>query len=78
MKQADASPLFKKLPINVEDLRQRLKKMTYNELMKFGREATEGCKSTAGKPREVFLVQLAEARTEQKRRQTEKRLPNHP
>jgi hypothetical protein len=52
---------------DVEALRVRLRKMTDEELRKFGRAANYMCSPYAnmGKPpRDVFVIQLAEARAE--------------
>ena len=52
---------------DVNQLRQRLQKMTDDELHEFGKAAAYMCspKANLGKPpREAFVVQLAEARAE--------------
>jgi hypothetical protein len=60
--------------IDLEQLRARLRKMTDEELRRFGRAARFMCSPRAnlGKPpRGVFMVQLAEAKAEwQNRKQT--------
>ena len=56
---------------DVNQLRQRLQKMTDDELREFGKAAAYMCspKASLGKPpREAFVVQLAEARAEWARR----------
>jgi hypothetical protein len=46
--------------------------MSDRELLRFGRAAREVCKPLRGKPpREVFVIQLEEARAEFKRRKIE-------
>ena len=56
--------------INVDELRARLQKMTSEELLRFGRAATYMCSPQANyhEPRQVFVVQLEEARTKWRRR----------
>jgi hypothetical protein len=67
------SHLSQETAIDLEQLRVRLRKMSDKELMKFGRAAREVCKPLRGKPpREVFVIQLEEARAEFKRRKIEK------
>jgi hypothetical protein len=53
-------------PEELEQLRQRLRKMSDNELRKFGRAATFMYKEKG--PRETFVTQLNEARAEWRRR----------
>ena len=53
-------------PIDVEQLRARLRKMTDEELLRFGKAARFMCRDKS--PREVFVVQLKEARAEWRRR----------
>jgi hypothetical protein len=57
--------------IDVEDLRERLRRMNDVELKQFGQAARFMCSKQAnmGKPpRQNFVIQLAEARAEWKRR----------
>jgi hypothetical protein len=57
--------------LNVDELRTRLKKMSDEELREFGKAAGYMVSPTAnmGKPpREVFVIQLQEARAEWRRR----------
>jgi hypothetical protein len=73
---ADLSDLSVERPIDIEGLRQRLAKMTDADLRKFGRASKFMCSSGAnlGKPpRDVFVVQLREARCEWGRRQNLKK-----
>jgi hypothetical protein len=53
-------------PLNVEDLRARLRKMSDPELLRFGQAAKELCRPGNNNPN--FLLQLDEARVEWKRR----------
>jgi hypothetical protein len=56
---------------DIETLRERLQKMTDAQLLEFGRAARQLCGPEAnfGKPpREVFVIQLKEARAEWRRR----------
>lgn len=57
--------------IDVPDLQERLRKMNDTELLRFGQAARFVCSKQAnmGKPRQNFVIQLAEARAEWKRRQ---------
>ena len=67
---------FRRDEINLEELRERLKKMTGAELRKFGRHAAYMCSpktNTGQKPRQVFEIQLEEARNEWKRRTVTKK-----
>ena len=61
-------------PFNVDELRERLQKMSDVELRKFG-QATQHMvspKETPGQPpQEVFAIQLDEARKEWKRRKSQ-------
>ena len=62
--------------INLEELPERLKKMTSAELRSFGRHAAYMCSpktNTGQKPRQVFEIQLEEARNEWKRRTVAKK-----
>ncbi len=59
------------ITFDVNQLRERLQKMTDDELRKFGRAAAHmvSPKANMGQPpRETFVVQLAEARAEWTRR----------
>ena len=51
---------------NVEKLRERLRRMSNQELIRFGRAARSQFKSEPG--REVFILQLQEAQAEWRRR----------
>ena len=60
--------------LNLEALRTRLQKMKDAELLRFGRAAKSMCRPNAyfgQAPRQVFVVQLEEARAEWKRRKPE-------
>ena len=61
-------------PFNVDELRERLQKMSDVELRKFG-QATQHMVSPKANPdqppREVFVIQLDEARKEWKRRKSQ-------
>ena len=53
--------------LNIDELRTRLKDMADEELLRFGKAARSMCSPEAnlGKPpREVFVIQLQEARKE--------------
>lgn len=68
---SDLSHLSTEHPIDLEQLRQRLAKMSDAQLRKFGEAGRYLCSPEAnlGKPpRDVFVVQLNEARREWKRR----------
>jgi hypothetical protein len=57
--------------VDLDELRARLRKMTDAELIAFGKAARYMCSPAAnlGKPpREVFVMQLKEARAEWRRR----------
>jgi hypothetical protein len=58
------------LPFELENLRDRLRKMSDAELERFGKAAREMSKPEAnfGKPSEVYVTQLREAREEWRRR----------
>jgi hypothetical protein len=61
--------------VDVESLRTRLRKMNDAELLRFGRAAKSMSSPSAyfgQPPRQTFVVQLAEARAELKRRNAEK------
>ena len=56
---------------NLEELRQRLLKMTDADLLRFGRAARHMCSPEANygyPPRETFVMQLREAKAEWRRR----------
>jgi uncharacterized protein YjiS (DUF1127 family) len=53
-------------PDDIEQLRQRLRKMSDEELTDFGLAAKFMCRDK--KPRETFVTQLSEARAEWRRR----------
>jgi hypothetical protein len=62
-------------PIDLEEFRARLRKMTDAELLRYGKAARYMCSPTAyyGKaPRETFVIQLRECRVEFKRRKAAK------
>jgi hypothetical protein len=57
--------------IDVNEVRERLRKMTDRQLVEFGKAASLMCSPAVnfGKPpREAFLIQLREARAEWRRR----------
>jgi hypothetical protein len=57
---------------DIEKHRERLRKMTDKQLLETGRSAKYMCSPQANfqkPPREVFVIQLAEARAEWRRRQ---------
>jgi hypothetical protein len=58
------------LPFDLENLRDRLRKMSDDELLRFGKAAREMSKpeTNFGKSSEVYVTQLREARAEWKRR----------
>ena len=61
-------------PFNVDELRERLEKMSDVELRKFGQAAQHmvSPKANPGQPpQEVFAIQLDEARKEWKRRKSQ-------
>jgi hypothetical protein len=67
----DLSGLAGNTPLDLGQLRTRLQKMSDAQLLEFGRAARYMCTPEAniGKPpREEFVIQLAEARAEWKRR----------
>ena len=60
-------------PFNVDELRERLQKMSDVELRKFGQAAQRMISPKANpgqRPPEVFVIQLGEARIEWKRRKS--------
>jgi hypothetical protein len=52
--------------IDLEELRSRLRKMTDDDLLRFGKAARFMCRDKV--PRQVFLIQLDEARAKWRRR----------
>lgn len=58
------------MPENVEQIRERLRKMSDHELRKFGRAASDMAdpRKNFGKPNPSFQIQLDEARAEWRRR----------
>ncbi len=67
----DRSHLPDDAPVNREELRARLQKMTNNELRVFGRAARKMCSPEVNRdklPREEAVIELQEARAEWKRR----------
>jgi hypothetical protein len=59
----------------LESLRTRLRKMSDQELLRFGQAAKYMCSPGANfgePPRQVFLIQLREVRTEWERRKSER------
>jgi hypothetical protein len=64
--------------VDLDQLRERLRGMTDEELLQFGKAARNMCSPEAnlGKPpRKAFVIQLEEARAEWKRRKERKQLP---
>ena len=62
-------------PIDLEEFRARLQKMTDAQLLRYGKAARYMCSPTAyfGKaPRETFVILLRECRAEWKRRKAAK------
>jgi hypothetical protein len=61
------------LEFDVQELRQRLQRMPEPELLRFGQAVKYMCSPEAnyGPPREVFIVQLREARAEWRKRHPE-------
>jgi hypothetical protein len=56
---------------DVEELRERLRKMSDDQLLKFGKSANYMCRPVANlgnPPKEAFVIQLREARAEWRRR----------
>jgi hypothetical protein len=63
--------------IDVNEVRERLRKMTDRQLVEFGKAASLMCSPEANRhepPREMFVIQLNEARVEWRRRHP-KRVP---
>jgi hypothetical protein len=68
---SDLARLSTEPPLDLEALRLRLSKMSDAHLRKFGQDARYMCSPAASwgePPREVFVIQLREAREEWKRR----------
>ena len=68
-------------PEDIEQIRERLHKMSDRELQKFGRAASVMAdpKKNFGTPNPAFAIQLAEARAKWKRRHTKlKKIPTQP
>ena len=60
--------------IDVKQLRERLRKMTDTELLRFGKAAKYMCSpeaSLGNPPSQTYILQLEEARAEWKRRKPE-------
>jgi hypothetical protein len=58
-------------PIDVEEFRVRLRKMTDAQFLRYGKAARYMCSPTAyfgNAPRETFVIRLRECRAEWKRR----------
>jgi hypothetical protein len=58
-------------PIDVEELRERFRRMTNDQLLRYEKTAAYMCTPKANldhPPREAFLVQLGETRSEWRRR----------
>jgi hypothetical protein len=69
----DLSGLAGSAPLDLDQLRARLQRMSDAQLLQFGNAARYMCTPEAniGKPpREEFVIQLAEARAEWRRRQS--------
>jgi hypothetical protein len=61
-------------PMDVEELRDRIRRMTDDQLLTYGKAAAYMCtpKANLGRPpREEFLVQREEARAEWRRRKSD-------
>jgi uncharacterized protein YjiS (DUF1127 family) len=58
------------VPTGREEVRERLRKMSDDQLREYGLACVYMCspRATCGKPREAFVVQLDEARAEWRRR----------
>lgn len=60
-------------PIDVEEMRDRFRQMTDEQLLSYGKAAANMCTPLANfghPPREAFLIQLREARAEWRRRKS--------
>jgi hypothetical protein len=64
-------------PFNVDELRERLQKMSDAELRTFGQAAQRmvSPKANTGQPPPEVVIQLDEARKEWKRRKSQARMP---
>jgi hypothetical protein len=64
-------------PFNVDELRERLQKMSDAELRTFGQAAQRmvSPKANTGQPPPEVVIQLDEARKEWKRRKSQPRMP---
>ena len=71
-RMTELSDLPTESPIDLNHLRARLRAMSDRELLKFGR-ATLNMSNLGKPPREVFVLQLDEARAEVKRRKGAKK-----
>ena len=69
---SDMSHLSKETPIDLDELRERLRKMSDRELLRFGRAALDACKPHRGNPPRELSVQVEEARAEYRRRKDTK------
>lgn len=59
------------LPFELEEIRARLRKMSDDELLRYGKAAKHMCEpevNFGGPPNEVYVTQLREARAEWRRR----------
>jgi hypothetical protein len=59
------------LPFELEAIRERIRKMSDDELLKYGKAAKHLCEPESnfgGPPSEVYVIQLREARAEWRRR----------
>ena len=56
--------------IDLDELRTRLRKMSDEDLLQFGKAARFMCRDKS--PRQVFVIQLEEARAEWRRRRPSK------
>lgn len=55
--------------VDLIQLRDRLQRMTLDQLVRFGKAARDMCRPTFGQPpRQTFLIQLRESREECRRR----------
>jgi hypothetical protein len=60
-------------PINLDQLRERLRKMTDEQLVQFGKAARSMCRDKS--PHQVFVIRLEEARAEWLRRHPKNLIP---
>jgi hypothetical protein len=66
---ADLSHLSDEAPVDVSELRERLRKMTDAQLRRFSEAARHMCSPKANDgnpPRQVFMIELEEVRAEWK------------